>query len=185
MSMTSATMSEEVQAASARINWTPYLVGIGIGVLSWIAFGIAKDPLGVTTAYSRLAGEVAIPLLGADTVATNSYWKSMPFAFDYGVIFLVGLMIGAFVSAITSGTFKIELVPEVWKQEMGASVWKRFAGAFLGGVTIMYGARMAGGCTSGHGISGGLQLAVSSWLFLGVMFAVGIVVAKLTFRHAK
>ncbi len=185
MSMTSATLGDEVQVASARINWTPYLVGIGIGVLSWIAFGIAKDPLGVTTAYSRIAAEAAIPLIGAEAVATNSYWKSMPFAFDYGVIFLVGLMIGAFVSAITSGTFKIETVPDVWRQEMGDSVWKRFAGAFLGGVIIMYGARMAGGCTSGHGISGGLQLAVSSWLFLAVLFAVGIVVAKLTFRHAK
>ena len=185
MSMASISTSDDVQVASSRINWTPYLVGIGIGVLSWIAFGIAKDPLGVTTAYSRVAAEAAIPLLGAETVATNSYWKSMPFSFDYGVIFLVGLMIGAFVSAITSGTFKIETVPEVWKQEMGASVWKRFVGAFLGGVIIMYGARMAGGCTSGHGISGGLQLAVSSWLFMAVLFAVGILVAKLTFRHAK
>ena len=185
MTMLHVTESEDRKVAASKINGTPYLVGIGLGVLSWVAFGFARDPIGVTTAYSRIAGEVAIPLLGAETIATNSYWKSMPFAFDYGVLFLIGLMIGAFVSAITSGTFKIETVPEVWRQEMGASVSKRFLAAFLGGAFAMYGARLAGGCTRGHGISGGLQLAVSSWLFLAVLFAVGILVAKLTFSHAK
>jgi hypothetical protein len=184
--MTSAAMeSVELRQGSARVDWTPYLAGAGIGVLSWIAFAIAKDPIGVTTAYGRLAGEVAIPLLGAEAVASNTYWKLAPFAFDYGVIFLVGIMVGAFVSSSLSGTFKIELVPEVWKQELGASVWKRFAYAFLGGVVIMYGARLAGGCTSGHGISGGLQLAVSSWLFLAVMFASGLVASAVLFRSKK
>ena len=170
------------QAASRPINWSPYLVGIGIGVLSWVAFAIAKDPLGVTTAYGRLAGEVAIPILGADVVASNSYWKQAPFSFDYGVIFLVGLMIGAFASSILSGTFKIETVPQVWRQQMGGSVAKRFIYSFLGGIIIMYGARLAGGCTSGHGISGGLQLAVSSWVFLAVMFATGLVISAFVFR---
>ena len=180
----SATEHSGAGLRTSRLDWTPYLAGAGIGILSWIAFAIAKDPIGVTTAYGRLAGEVAIPLLGADTVASNTYWKAAPFALDYGVLFLVCIMIGAFVSAIVSGTFKIELVPDVWKQEMGGSVWKRFVYAFLGGVIIMYGARLAGGCTSGHGISGGLQLAVSSWLFLAVMFATGLIASFLLF-HAK
>jgi uncharacterized membrane protein YedE/YeeE len=184
--MTTAAMETvELRQGSMRIDWTPYLAGAGIGVLSWIAFAIAKDPIGVTTAYGRLAGEAAIPLLGAEAVASNTYWKLAPFAFDYGVIFLVGIMVGAFVSSLISGTFKIELVPEVWKQEIGPSVWKRFAYAFLGGVVIMYGARLAGGCTSGHGISGGLQLAVSSWLFLAVMFASGLVASAVLFRSKK
>lgn len=184
--MTIATMETvELRQGSARIDWTPYLAGAGIGVLSWIAFAIAKDPIGVTTAYGRLAGEAAIPLLGAEAVASNTYWKLAPFSFDYGMIFLVGIMVGAFVSALLSGTFKIELVPDVWKQEIGASVWKRFAYAFLGGVVIMYGARLAGGCTSGHGISGGLQLAVSSWVFLAVMFASGLVASAILFRSKK
>lgn len=177
-----ATNHASATASASRIDWTPYLVGAAIGVLSWLAFGYAKDPLGVTTAYGRLAGEAAIPLLGAEAVATNTYWKTAPFALDYGVLFLVGIMLGAFVSSIVAGTFKIELVPEVWKAEIGTSIWKRFAYAFFGGVIIMYGARLAGGCTSGHGISGGLQLAVSSWLFLAVMFATGLIASAFLFR---
>ena len=174
--------SRGVATASSRMDWTPYLVGVGIGVLSWIAFAIAKDPLGVTTAYGRIAGEFAIPLMGAAEVAANSYWKQAPFSFDYGVIFLVGLMLGALVSALVSGTFKIEVVPAEWRRTKGGSVLKRFIYAVLGGAIIMYGARLAGGCTSGHGISGGLQLAVSSWLFLAVMFATGLLASALFFR---
>lgn len=169
---------------TARIDWSPYVVGAGIGVLSWIAFAVFGDPIGVTTAFSRIASLFATPMIGADAVAQNSYWKSMPLKWDYGVWFLVGIPIGAFVSAVLSGTWRLELVPEVWEERFGPSVIKRFVAAFLGGLVIMYGARLAGGCTSGHGISGGLQLAVSSWLFLVVMFATGLAVSAVMFRKS-
>ncbi|WP_315705949.1 MULTISPECIES: YeeE/YedE thiosulfate transporter family protein [unclassified Bradyrhizobium] len=165
-------------------RWSPYLVGAGIGVLSWVAFAVFGDPLGVTTAYSRVASLFALPVLGPDAVAANSYWKAMPLKWDYGVWFLVGIPLGAFLAAIVSGTWRLELVPEVWKERFGPSVFKRFVAAFFGGIVIMYGARLAGGCTSGHGISGGLQLAVSSWLFLAVMFATGLLVSRLMFRKS-
>ncbi len=166
-----------------RVDWSPYLVGAGIGVLSWIAFGVVKDPLGVTTAYSRVASLFAKPLVGAEAVAANSYWKAMPLAMDYGVWFLIGIPIGAFIAAVLSGTFKLELVPDVWRERFGGSVPGRFIAAFIGGIVIMYGARLAGGCTSGHGISGGLQLAVSSWVFLAVMFATGLAVSAVLFKR--
>lgn len=183
--MTSLTHAmPDAGARSSGVDWSPYLVGAGIGALSWIAFAIFGDPLGVTTAYSRVASLFASPVIGADAVAQNSYWKSMPLKWDYGVWFLVGIPLGAFLSAVLSGTWKLEIVPEVWKERFGPSVAKRFIGAFLGGVIIMFGARLAGGCTSGHGISGGLQLAVSSWLFLAVMFATGLAASAILFRKA-
>ena len=57
------------------------------------------------------------------------------------------------------------------------------AAAFLGGAILLFGARLAGGCTSGHGISGTLQLALSGWIFFPVMFGAGIVTARLLFRN--
>ena len=42
----------------------------------------------------------------------------------------------------------------------------------------MYGARMAGGCTSGHALSGTAQGAASSWVFTPLMFLVGSLVAR-------
>ena len=183
--MTALTHNIDLERSNTgRIDWSPYLVGAGIGVLSWVAFGLFGDPLGVTTAYSRVASWFAVPIVGSETVAQNSYWKSMPLKWDYGVWFLVGIPLGAFLSSVLSGTWRLELVPEVWEERFGPSVIKRFVAAFLGGVVIMYGARLAGGCTSGHGISGGLQLAVSSWLFLAVMFATGLAVSAVLFRKS-
>ena len=60
-----------------------------------------------------------------------------------------------------------------------------YIAAFIGGVIILYGARLADGCTSGHGISGCLQLAVSGWLFFIVMFASGILTAKLLYGRSR
>ncbi|MDQ7055386.1 MAG: YeeE/YedE thiosulfate transporter family protein [Persephonella sp.] len=47
--------------------------------------------------------------------------------------------------------------------------------AFLGGFLLIFGARMAGGCTSGLMFSGGMQLAVSSLLFCIFAFAGGLI----------
>ncbi len=158
-----------------RLDWSPYLTGMGIGVLSWVAFGVAHDPLGVTTAFSRIASLFALPLLGTRGVAANSYWKIMPLRLDYGVVFLGGLMLGSFFSALLGGSLRIETMHSNWRERYGNSVAKRLTVAFFGGTFLMYGARLAGGCTSGHAISGGLQLALSSWVFLIVMFASGLV----------
>ena len=165
-----------------RPLWNPYLVGTALGVLSWIAFGLVNKPLGISTALSAAAGACAALVMGADAVAQNPYWAKHAFQWDYGMLFVVGTFLGALASAALSGTFRLERVPSVWRDRFGPSVWKRMAGAFAGGVLIMYGARMAGGCTSGHGISGSLQLAVSSWVFFITLFVAGVAAAALLFR---
>jgi uncharacterized membrane protein YedE/YeeE len=53
---------------------------------------------------------------------------------------------------------------------------------FLGGGLMAFGARMAGGCTSGHGISGAMQLSVGSWIALLGFFVGGIATAMLLFH---
>lgn len=178
-----ATIAETLPRARAnRIDWSPYLIGAGIGVLSWVVFVVANNPLGITTALSQLAGGAATPILGAEAVAQNSYWAKNPLKLDYGTLFLVGTMLGGFLSALLAGAWKFESVPTVWAERFGPSVIKRYLVAFAGGVIAMYGARLANGCTSGNGISGGLQLALSGWVFLAVMFPAGIVTAFLLFR---
>jgi hypothetical protein len=167
---------------TARIDWSPYLVGAGIGLLSWIAFAVFGDPLGVTTAYSRVASLFAVPVIGPEAVAQNSYWKSMPLKWDYGVWFLVGIPAGAFTAAMGSGTWRLELVPEVWKERFGPSIAKRFVGAFLGGMVIMYGARLAGGCTSGHGIFGNSNLELPSIVASCSFMLAGIVTTNVIYR---
>lgn len=173
---------EDGSDASSRGRWNPYGVGVGLGVLSWFAFGLVNQPLGISTALSSVSSVCAIPVMGSEAVAQNAYWAKIPFKWDGGMLFLVGTFFGGLLSAVMSGTFRVEKVPGAWASQFGASSLKRMVGAFVGGVVIMYGARMAGGCTSGHGISGSLQLAVSSWVFFLTLFAFGILTALVMFR---
>lgn len=168
--------------ADAKGRWNPYLVGIGIGVLSWFAFGLLDEPLGISTALSSASSVCALPVLGSDGVANNAYWAKNPLQWNGGILFLIGTFLGSLLSVLISRTFRLEKVPTTWSQQFGGSTAKRLVAAFLGGVIIMFGARMAGGCTSGHGISGSLQLALSSWTFFLTMFASGIVTALVLFR---
>lgn len=169
-------------SAEAKARWNPYLVGIGIGVLSWFAFGLVNQPLGISTSLSAASSVCALPVVGSEGVAQNAYWAKTPLKLDGGMLFLIGTFLGAALSVAVSRTFRWEKVPAAWSQQFGSSNAKRLIAAFLGGVIIMYGARMAGGCTSGHGISGSLQLALSSWTFFLIMFAAGIVTALVLFR---
>ena len=168
-----------------NVDWKPYAAGAGIGVLSWLAFAVVANPIGITTAMSQVAGAIASLFLGADAVAANSYWKTHAPRLDYGTLFLVGVMLGAFVSAAASGSLRVEKVPRLWSERFGGSTWRRMSAAFAGGVLVMFGARMAGGCTSGNGISQGLQLALVGWTFLAVMFPVAILTAFLILRPRR
>jgi uncharacterized protein len=162
----------------------PWIAGISIGLLCWFAFALVNQPLGVSTALSSASGKVASPILGRDVFLTDGYWIKFPFSIDYGVLFLIGIFLGGLVNALTSNSFKCERVPNVWRERFGGSITKRFIVAFIGGALVLFGARMAGGCTSGHGLSGGLQLALSSWVFLITMFIVGVLFAALLFRSS-
>lgn len=168
-----------------RENWSPYLVGAGIGVLSWVVFVVVANPIGITTAISQVAGGVAALVVGPDTVSQNPYWARNPMRLDYGMLFDIGTFLGALASALASRSFRIETVPPVWRERFGPSVAKRMIVAFIGGAIAMYGARMAGGCTSGNGISQGLQLAVVGWTFIVVMFASGLLTTWALFRPKK
>jgi hypothetical protein len=184
MSASSASTDIPTAVRGMQIDWTPYLMGAGIGVLSWIVFVFADDPLGVTTALSAVAGFAAMPFVGTDAVWHNSYWAQTVPSLSYGSIFLLGVVLGAFAASVAARQFHFETVPMIWRQRFGGSVLLRFVAAFGGGALEMYGARLAGGCASGHGISGTLQLALSSWAFTILMFATAILVGSALFGNA-
>ncbi|MGL5735986.1 MAG: hypothetical protein ACRCYS_14055, partial [Beijerinckiaceae bacterium] len=85
------------------IDFKPYLIGVGIGFLSWVVFYVVNNPLGITTSLAQVSGAVATPVLGAEAVAKNSYWAKNLFKIDYGTLFLVGSILGGFLSAMMAG----------------------------------------------------------------------------------
>jgi uncharacterized membrane protein YedE/YeeE len=163
--------------------WSPWVVGAAIGVLSWFAFATADKPIGITTAFENtaaLAGKAVVPHVeqthGYDAARAE---QGQPPRIDWEWMLVLGVFVGAFLGAWASGSRTRVKVPDLWRSRFGDGVARRFAAAFLGGALMMFGARLAQGCTSGHGISGAMQLAASSWLFLAVMFPAAVVAAFL------
>lgn len=162
-------------------KWSPYVVGAGIGLLSWIAFLVSDKPLGCSTAFARTGGIIE-KLFRGKNVEEKPYYKKFPLTIDWEWMLVLGVIIGAFASAKLSGGFEWNWVPIGWQSVAGESRVLRWLVALAGGTIMGFGARWAGGCTSGHGISGTLQLAVSSWLAAASFFVGGIVTAMLLFK---
>ena len=152
-------------------------MGVGVGILSWIVFATADHPLGVSTTFETTAA-LTEKAIAPQVEQTNPYFASKaeegkPPKIDWEVMLVVGLFAGAWLSAKLSGDRAEQSIPPLWQWRFGSSVAKRFAAAFGGGALMMFGARLAQGCTSGHGISGALQLALSSWIFVALLFLAG------------
>lgn len=166
-------------------SWSPYVAGAGIGMLSWFAFATADHPIGVTTAFestAALAEKAVVP----QAEHTNGYFQrkeaeGKPPKIDWEWMLVVGVFLGALVSSQLSGDRGTAIVPAAWRARFGNSVSLRLAAAFFAGGLMMFGARLAQGCTSGHGISGTLQLAAASWIFISVAFAVATATAWIVY----
>jgi len=115
-------------------------------------------------------------------VEERPYFKKFLPAVDWEWMLVLGVVIGSFLSSHLSGQFIWQWVPSFWGETIGTGQFARWLPALAGGIIMGFGARWAGGCTSGHGISGTLQLAVSSWLAALCFFAGGIASAMLIFH---
>lgn len=160
--------------------WSPYLVGAGIGILNILAFLLSDKAIGCSTAYSRTSGMIERAVFGPK-VSEKAYYRKFEPVVDWEVMLVAGIVIGSFLSATLSGEFQLETVPALWADRFGPDPVLRIAAAFVGGVLVGLGARWAGGCTSGHGISGTLQLAASSWLAVICFFVGGVATAMILF----
>lgn len=174
-----------------QARWSPYVVGAGIGMLSWATFYFMGKALGTSTTMVHCAAGLE-GLVAPDHVKANPYFanavvstatKSKPLI-EWQFALVVMLAVGALVAAKLGRSMNHESVPKLWAWRFGPSKIKRFVAAFLGGIVLIFGARLADGCTSGHAISGGLQLALSSWTFTVAMFASGIATAFLMYGKA-
>ena len=169
-------------------GWNPYLAGALVGILAIVSVYATTqimgktNYLGASTTFVRAAAFLE-QVVAADHVVGNAYFKKTGVRVDWQFMLLAGIFLGALLSSLTDKSFKVEKVPPIWEERFGPSVGKRAAGAFLGGVVAMIGARMADGCPSGHGLSGTMQLSVSSLVALILFFVIGALVAALVYKR--
>lgn len=170
-------------------GWSPYLAGALAGLLA-IASAAATTKLmgktaflGTSTTFVRAAGLMECAV-APEHVRANEYFTKEKVKVEWQFLLVIGIFAGALVSSLTDRSFKLEAVPPAWAARFGGSVGRRAAFAFLGGVVAMFGARLADGCPSGHGLSGLMQLSLSGFLALCLFFGVGVLVARLVYGGA-
>ena len=185
-------------------SWGWLKSGIILGAVFLMAVAAVK-PIGVSTQYviadcfifCNLKPDLAVETVNEDGSKTYSssndylnkskgkYAKNSLNINNYGFIFVIAMFFGGFLASKLGGP-KVEKeetwIPQVWRDNLGDSWGRRMFGAFASGFFILMGSRMAGGCTSGHMMSGMMQTSLSGYLFAIGVFAVAVPVAIIVFK---
>lgn len=185
-----------------RLPWL--LGGILLGVVTLFAVMLVK-PVGVSTQFVILDAMVW-DMVAPDTIVENpdnakgygsenaylnksggKYAANAKNPLNYSFVFVIAMIAGAGLSALLGGDKakgKRSEMPDVWRKRFGPSKSKRYIAAFASGFFVLFGARLAGGCTSGHMMSGIMQTSLSGYLFFVAAFAIGTPLAIIVYRGA-
>lgn len=150
--------------------WDPYFGGAMLGLLLFVSYYVTGHGIGASGAVNRIT-------VFLESLVAQNHINMTPYLAHMGggdlnpldnwlVWLFLGILLGGGVSGLLRGRFK----PEIFH---GPNITPatRMIAAVIGGVIMGYGARMARGCTSGQGLSGGSVLSVGSWAFLLAIFA--------------
>ncbi len=170
-------------------TWNPYLAGALVGIVLVLSVIVAGKYLGASTTFAR-AASVIEKAVGIDysqyeyfTTKKGKYGPgSLP---NWQLMYVIGIALGAFAAARLSGTFKAKAVPEMWKKKFGSNPIKRGIVAFAGGTLGLIGARLAGGCPTGHGLSGISQLAVSGFIAMACFVIGAAITARFLYSDRR
>jgi uncharacterized membrane protein YedE/YeeE len=137
--------------------------GVFVGLSQALSLFLTGNTLGISGAFEQL-GDVfwwleRSVLDSKNRSSVPTYQKTVAFAVGTG---LGSLAVNRLVNIPPPATVAISPLR-----------------AIAGGAIMIYGSRLAGGCTSGHGISGMSQLSISSIITVAAMFGAGVVVTAL------
>jgi uncharacterized membrane protein YedE/YeeE len=161
--------------------WSPYVAGAAIGLTLVLTYYVMGHGVGASGAYTQFAAKM-LELEAPEHAATNAYLKGYlelgPLWRSWIVIELLGVLLGGLLGALSAKRlqFQIERGPAIAADD-------RLVLAFLGGILVGFGSRLAQGCTSGQALSGGAVLALGSWLFTLSFFLGGYLFAWLVRRE--
>jgi len=160
--------------------WSPYIAGGLSGLVIIVSVLWTGKFFGASTSFVRSAGMFG-KAFGPERVSHLEYFIRYLPKLDWQLMFVIGIFVGSLIASLWSGSFKWQGVPDMWAERFGTNPVKRGSVAFIGGIIAMFGARLAGGCPSGHGLSGMIQLAVSGLIAMIFFFVGGIIMTRLIY----
>lgn len=154
------------------LHWA--IGGGGIAAVTLCLLFVGNRRLGISTGFEDVCSLVLRQTyFRRDSLLASRPWR-MPF--------VLGLMLGGFVSAVTGGGWTATWNLGMFDQQMGFGPAGKLAWMFIGGLFIGFGTRLAGGCTSGHGIFGMSNLELPSVVSTLSFMAGGIATTQLLYR---
>jgi len=162
-----------------RIPW--WIGGILMALLLMFTFSVfgSDRPIGASTYVPYFAGI----LFNLDP-EQYGYLKEIHNAGAWEGVMLLGALVGGFFTSVfVTKSFRFSIMPTAWKKYKNGSVASRLFWSFTSGFFMIIGARLAGGCTSGHFLSGMSQTAISAMIFGGVVLATLLITGRLFYKR--
>ncbi len=183
--------------------WNWKIGGTMLGLSFFLAVALIK-PIGVSTQFviadGIMAAAVNPSIVQKDEKAKSGYSssnaylnksggkyaKSVAKPLNYSFIFVLSMFLGGFIGRLLTKNKQnspaVHQMPDVHTRRFGNKAMLRYSLAFIGGIIVLWGARLAGGCTSGHMMSGIMQTSISGYIFAGATFLVAIPTALLIYK---
>ena len=157
----------------------PYLTGILLGVVLLASFVILGTGLGASGGIARIGAWFSLHLSASHTLGSEYFgkWGAKPLNY-YLVFMFVGTFAGALVSALLNNRVRFQV-----ERGIASSVSLRLVYSVAGGLIVGFASRLARGCTSGQGLTGGALLLTGSLVFLVCVFVSGYATAWLFRRQ--
>jgi len=157
--------------------WMGGILMSGLLLMTFSVFG-ADRPIGASTYVPLFSG-----LIFDLDPQKYTYLQEIKNAGAWEGVMLFGALLGGFVTSVfITKTFRFSLIPSGWKKYKNNSKVSRLLWSFISGFFMIIGARLAGGCTSGHFMSGMSQMAISSMIFGTVVMIALVVTGKLFYN---
>jgi uncharacterized membrane protein YedE/YeeE len=154
------------------LHWA--IAGAAIAAITLCLLFVANRRLGLSTGFEDVCSLVlAHPYFQRPALQSGRKWR-LPL--------LAGLALGGFLSAVLSGGWEPTWSLGLFDAAIGWGPSGKLAWMFAGGLLIGFGTRMAGGCTSGHGIFGLSNFELPGLLTTLSFMTAGIVTTNIIYR---
>lgn len=177
-----------------------------LGLSFFLAVALIK-PIGVSTQFviadGIMAAAIKPSIVQKDDKAKSGYSssnaylnksggkyaKSVAEPLNYSFVFVLSMFAGGLLGRLFTRNKQnkpvVHQIPVVHTRRFTNNILLRYGLSFAGGVIVLWGARLAGGCTSGHMMSGIMQTSVSGYLFAGATFLVAVPTALLFYKRQE
>lgn len=156
--------------------WNPYIGGMGIGIVLFLGFFLVGKGFGDSGALTRIVAFTAdktIPVHAEQLIYFKRYLTTSTHPLNHWLVYmLLGIALGGLVSGMRGKRMKKEFV-----KGPNTTNRRRIVTAFIGGMLVTFGARMAGGCITGMAMTGAAMLGVAGWVFFLSVLVSGLIVA--------